>query len=541
MDRRTFLRSFTSARPQSGTSSLMLWTPDATNPWDLSAANHLYNRLGFGATMADLQAALAMSPHDLIDALMDDTLVTSAMPEPPPDYERWMYAMPYRGPDYPTAHAEDVLQHDAKHDLHMWWGLQLMQSPVQLREKLQLFWHNHFVVEEVKVYYVVHEWRYHDYLRRNAWGNFKQMVKDVTIMPAMLKYLDNIWNEEDTINENYARELMELFTMGIADRNGNKNYTQDDVRNLAHCLAGWRFRFEEPSPNVMPPYFADYYFDFKTRRSLWGSAPKVYGLAAANDPRIEADVIDLLFEQRGPAIAWHIAKKIYRSFIYMGDLPPSSDELIQQLADTLIASDWELKPMLKLLFKSEHFFDPIHRGAAIKSPYEFMVSLCRKMNVPISFYASGNFWWYGQDTGMFIGNPTNVKGWEGYRTWLNTATLPKRIETFAKSVAIDGMIQGQWCNPRTGYNFDWIPYTDDQITAWSRQFDAYDSDLTVLVGEMNAVLLGLPVDDARLQQIVASSGVLHPYEWQSLSDAARVQPLRRIIFELLSSPEFQLA
>ncbi|HYM20381.1 MAG TPA: DUF1800 family protein [Candidatus Kapabacteria bacterium] len=545
MDRRSFLRSIVGAPHKANyslnSSSLDEWVSDANNPWDSGTVNHIYNRLGFGATVSDIRSALELTPSQLIDQLMDDRLVTDAMPQPPPGYEKWMYTPAYRGPDYMIGHAEDVAQHDAKHDLHMWWTLQMMQSDVQLRERLVMFWHNHFVVEEVKIYYFVHEWRYFDYLRRNAWGNFKQMVKDITTMPAMLKYLDGIWNEEDMINENYARELMELFTMGITDRYGNTNYVQDDVRNLAHSLVGWRFWFEAPPPDVLPHYFADYYFDFNTKRSIWGSEPKVYGLAQANDPRIEADVIDLLFERRAAAIAWHIAKKIYRNFIYMGDLPDSSDEIIQELADTLIASNWELKPVFLKLFKSAHFFDRTHRGAAIKSPFEFMVSLARKMELPVSLYAAGNFWYYGQDIGQFLCNPTNVKGWEGYRTWLNTATLTKRIEAFAYGLAINGVIQGQWCNPHTGYNFDWIPYGDDLVLGWAKQFPSFSSDVVAMLDEMNELMFAIPIDENSLEQIVASSGVVHSYEWPAMTDAQRILPLRRMIFGLLSAPEFQLA
>ncbi len=547
MDRRTFLQQLrgklpeTEAIPIPSNTTLVEWKPSQDNPWDSNAINHLYHRLGFSASFDDVVAAQMLTPSEVIDLLMDDTLLTTGVAEPPLKYEQWMYAMPYTGPDYPIAHAEDILQHDAKTDIRNWWTVQMMKSQPQLREKLMLFWHNHFVVEEVKVYFAVHFWRYLDYLRRHPWGNLLQITKDITIMPAMLKYLDGVWSEKDSINENYAREVMELFTMGISDRDGNKNYTQDDIRNVAFALTGWRYRFEEPSPNVLPPYFADYYFDFNTKRSIFGADAKIYGLAAAKDSRIEADVIDLMFEKRGKSIAWNIAKKAYHNFVYMGDLPPSSNNLIQELADTLIASHWELKPMFAKLFKSEHFFDPIHRGGAIKSPYEFMISVCRKMNVPLTEYEAGSFWYFGMDTGQFLGKPPNVKGWNGYRDWLNTATLPKRINDIVRDLILNGWIKGQLINPHNGAPFDGIPYTDQQITDWAMQFDSYQTDLESLLAQMSDFLLAMALSSDRIKEVINRAGILHIYEWYRLNDQARVQPLRRLIYELLSTPEFQLA
>ena len=540
MNRRQFLGLKKDHTNIEATSKLAQWYP-LPQEWTIEAVNHLYNRLGFSATTEEINQALKKSPGEVIDELMDDALVTTGMPEPPEFYERWMTVPAYRGDDYATAHAEDVLEHDSKTDIRNWWTVLMTKPEIQLRERLVYFWHNHFVIEEVKIYYAVHYWRYFEYLRKNAWGNLKQMVKDITIMPAMLKYLDGQWSQKSMINENYAREVMELFTMGITDRSGKNNYTQEDVHNLAFALTGWRYWFEAPPPDVISPYFADYYFDFETKRSIWGSEAKVYGLAAAKDSRIEADVIDLLFEQRGQAIAWHIAKKVYVNFIYRGDLPDSSNDIIQELADTLIAYDWELKPMLSKLFKSQHFFSYLIRGGAIKSPYEFMVGICRKLNIPLSPYQAGSIWWYGMDTGQYLGNPTNVKGWEGYRTWLNTATLPKRLNDIVRDLTLTGMIAPRIVNPHNGFLFDSIPFSDEQVTAWATQFESYAGELIDFLQEINHFLLGIPISIGRLNEMINRAGITQTYEWPSLSDESKVLPIRRLLFELLSAPEYQLA
>lgn len=540
MNRRAFLGFLSPAQEAKKQTTLAEWQP-TTDEWNIQAVNHLYHRLGFSATLGEIGEALTKTPAQVIDALMDDSLITTGMPDPPTGYEEWMYKPPYQGTNYDEGRKEDDLEHNIKVDLRNWWTVLMTKPNTQLREKMVLFWHNHFVIEEVKVYFGVHLYRYFDYLRKNAWGNVKQMVKDITIMPAMLKYLDGIWSEKTIINENYAREVMELFTMGIADRQGNKNYTQDDVRNLAYAVTGWRYRFEDKPPMVLCEYFADYYFDFETKRPLFGSEAKINGLLSSNDGRIEADAFDVLFEQRAGAIAWHIAKKVYTNFVYMGDQFSVCDEIIQELADTLIASNWEMKPMLMKLFKSEHFFDATYRGAAIKSPYEFMMGVFRKLAIPISEYQAGSLWYYGRDTGQIIGNPTNVKGWCGYRTWLNTSTLPKRINDILRKLILAGNIDGQIINPHNGFIFDGIPFTDEQVIAFGKQFNAYSEDLNAFLFQMNEFLLSLPLSSGRLEEVLNRCGLLHTYEWPSLDDAAKVQPLRRLLFELLSSPEYQLA
>ena len=554
MNRRGFLRTIASIKEQStgaeasATASLNPWIPADDNPWDASAVNHLYHRLGFGATYAEFQAAMQSSPSVIIEALMDDHLVTDGMPVPPDGWEEWLNVPPYLGPAGDVIQHQDDLYHTAKTDIRDQWTVLMTQPEIQLREKLTLFWHNHFVVEEVKVFHPQMMFRYLEYLRKNAWGNFKQMVKDITITPAMLVYLSGIWSSKDELNENYGREVMELFTMGRIDQNGNENYTQDDVRHVASAVTGWRFSFVDPSPNVLPPYFANYYFDFETKTAPFGATPKIYGLFAAKQygtagpdlEQIEGDIIETLFEQRASQIAWFICTKIYRFFVYDDTTSSEANQVIGQLAQSLLDNAWELKPVFLLLFQSEYFFDQNFRGAAIKSPYEYMCGMMRKMDIPMTDYRAGTFWWYGMDTNQWLCSPPNVKGWPGYHMWLNSSTLPKRNNDFAKTLILNGEIPGRITNPHNGFIFDSIPLPDDEIITWAKHFPDYSGDLVQFVSQMTDHLFAFPPDDTTIAKIAASSGIIHTYEWAALDDSLKIRPIRQMLFGLVDLPHFQL-
>ena len=554
MTRREFIQSVTPSEKtsfpeiQSATPSLAPWQPAQDNPWDVSAINHLYHRLGFGAAYPDIQAALKSSPSEIIRALLDDHHVTDLMPDPPEGWERWLIVPPYLGTVHELHQEEEDGYYTAKTDIRCQWTVLMSQPKIHLREKLTLFWHNHFVVDEEKVYHPQSLFRYFDYLRKNSWGNFKQMVSDVTILPAMLVYLSGIWSQKDALNENYAREVMELFTMGRIDKDGNENYSQDDVRHLALALTGWRFRFEAPGPNVLPPYFANYYFDFNTKTTPFGASAKVFGLNAAKQyavspdslDKIEADVLELLFEMRSKQIAWFICKKIYRAFVYDNAATPEAEQVIEQMAQILLDHSWELKPVLLVLFQSEHFFDPAFRGCNIKSPYEYMCGLMRKLNLEMTMNRAGTIWWFGIDTNQWIGFPPNVKGWPGYRTWLNSATLPKRTNDFAKQLIMEKIIPGKFINPHNGSFFDPIFFIDYDVISWAKQFPSYAGDLTNFAKEIAEYLCAITPDDDTIAKIVAASGILHDYEWVALEDSIKVEPARKMIYTVVSLPHFQI-
>jgi uncharacterized protein (DUF1800 family) len=515
------------------------WVPSVENPWDISAVNHVFHRLGFSGTYPELMSALNTTPSKLIDSLMDEA-IAKEKPLPPFGSEEWYEKGPYQGTDIDKIHHEDYMYQGAKFDIALDWLTLMAQPNTMMREKLTLFWHNHFVTEAEVIYHPQNVYRHLDYLRRNVWGNFKQMVKDVTIAPAMLIYLDGVFSQKGMINENYGRELMELFTMGRVDRYGKENYTQTDVVAMANSLTGWRYRMIEPYPEVLMPYFAPYYYDFDLKKAPFGAEPKLYGLASSGEVRIEADVLDLMFEKRGTEIAWHIARKIYNTFVYRGELSPDAEKIVEQLAQMLLENNWELKPMMMKLFKSEHFFDISHRGADIKSPVEFIVGMFRNFDLELSYERAGSLHWYIVDNGQILLNPPNVKGWLGYRKWLNSSSIEKRNTDIARNLIVGSGIESRNINHHTGNYYDGISFTDDEITGWSKQFDGFADDLLLFTKNVAGFLCAIIPNEDMLIEILHRSGISKFYEWSGLSESQKLPYIRRMIYNIMLLAEFQL-
>ena len=275
-----------------------------------------------------------------------------------------------------------------------------------LRERMTLFWHNHFVTELEDYLIAPYAYRYVTTLHTHALGNFKDFVHAIGIESAMLLYLNGIQNTAGQPNENYARELCELFTMGQFDGKGNKNYTQPDIEEIARALTGW---LVDPFELTVQLVFFRHDFGEKTifgRTGHWGYD----------------DVIDILFEERAPQIAEFIARKLYKEFIYAAP----DEDVVADLAQVFLDNNFEIAPVVGALFKSAHFHDDQVVGAQIKSPISMMTGLLREAGAtPVEehyllFYVGGLV------LGQRLLNPPNVAGWPGHHAWIDTGTLPTR-------------------------------------------------------------------------------------------------------------------
>lgn len=270
------------------------------------------------------------------------------------------------------------------------------------REKMVLFWHNHFVTEIGKYEHAPIAYRYLTTLRYNALRNFKSFVHAIGLDDAMLYYLDGVENRVGNPNENYARELLELFTMGIG------NYTEDDIREISRALTGHWFNYE-----TLHAVFAPSLYD--------AGSKEFFGRTGNFDYN---QTIDIIFEERTNEIAQFICTKLYKYFVH--DVP--NQTIIDGLASTFIANEFEITPVLKQLLKSEHFFDDEIIGSKIKSPIDYMLGMQLETGVDVQG-AILNYQPYQLFTlGQFLLNPVNVAGWPGYRSWISTTTLPKRWE-----------------------------------------------------------------------------------------------------------------
>ena len=366
----------------------------------VAEVKHALRRSGFGAEPEQVASWSGRTAAELSQALVD-----AALAEPLPSAPSWSNeAVPSRGSTqeerraYRDANNEWLLEYRMD-----WMGRMLTGS---LRERMALIWHNHFVTGVSGYLYAVFSYRYVQMLREHALGNLRDFVHAVGKDPAMLIYLNGIQNRRGAPNENYARELLELFTMGPVGPDGLPNYSEDDIRELARALTGWQV-----SARTLGPVFSE---------GLWDDGDKtIFGRTGAFG---YDDAVALLFEERGEAIAHFVCRHLYESLVYA----EADEQVVADLAALLVAEDFELAPVVRTLISSAHFFDPAAQGAQIKSPLEHAVGMAVEIGVTPTPQTVNVLYRTARANGQNLLDPPNVAGWPGHHDWINTTTLPYR-------------------------------------------------------------------------------------------------------------------
>ena len=371
------------------------YIPDVEMPWDAIRVRHLYNRIGHGCFNAVVTAGIQINPNELVDQILDGVV---NLPDPvTPYWSNWTYE------DYNNDPNED-LYFEHKAELIRNWHKEHITSP--FRAKLSRFWIDHFAAEAQVYDCNSWQWHYYDLLQKMSLGNFKDFVYQIGLSPAMLNYLNGDENIAEEPNENYARELMELFTMG--EGNG---YTQNDIVEVARALTGYDMNY--CSVNV----------EFDIDRFDAG-AKTIFGITDNFD---YDGVVDLIFKEKAVEVSHYICSKIYKHFVY----DHANEEVVLELAQLFRDSNWELLPVFKALLKSRHFYESQYINAKIKSPLDMMFQMYNafdfKLESEITDDHLNNLRYYcGNNLGMDIMNPPNVAGWPGQRLWINENTLTAR-------------------------------------------------------------------------------------------------------------------
>jgi len=383
--------------PSCNDSTLTPYVPSGNNPWNTTKIKHVYRRLGFGASQDKIDAALSQTPDEFIDSLVDNATNLPTTPTP-----FWGLYTVNDFTDMPTENPQYIYQ----------WRIQTGNDLINenLRGRLTFFWMNHFVTELETYNYAPYMFQYYNVLQIHAIGNFKTLVREIGINSTMLYYLNGFQNTNEDPNENYARELYELFTLG--EGNG---YTQEDIVFTAQALTGYN-HWLEPGSKI--------YFDEST---FFDGVKKIFGQEGnwGYD-----DVIDILFQERGEEIAFFICSKLYKYFV-----SPAIDELVEQevirpLAQTFIDNNFELAPMLKQLFKSKHFYDKRALGVIIKSPFDIILTFVNESELFYNNAIMNAFIYYSSLFGQDMYDPLDVSGWQRDEDWVNTSTLTGRWEFF---------------------------------------------------------------------------------------------------------------
>jgi uncharacterized protein (DUF1800 family) len=279
-------------------------------------------------------------------------------------------------------------------DLKIWWLYRMRFSANPLVEKLSLFWHNHFATSQVKVNSVPYMLAQNESIRANAVGDFKTLLHGLSRDTAMLIWLDSNANRKRHPNENFAREIMELFALGVG------NYTEHDIQEAARAFTGWHVR--------------DGIF-WRNRLQHDESLKTVFGQTGPLDGN---DIVDLCLAQ--PACPRFLATKLARAFVS----PEPSADSVQQLSDRIRHHDFQLKPVLRELFSSAWFYQPENRGTLIKSPLDFVLGSLRTLAGPVKWHPVVTLL---ADLGQSVFEPPSVKGWEGGRLWITSSSVLHRM------------------------------------------------------------------------------------------------------------------
>lgn len=366
----------------------------------ISEARHLLTRTGFGATAAEIDRLRPLNREEAVDLLIGEAALPAASALLP-DWAD-LNPMTIRNLDAPAV-ADALLQAQGE-ALKAWWIDRMLWSPVPLRERMTLFWHGHFATGLSKVRSPQLMLRQNRMLRRHALGDFAALLADVTLDPAMLLYLDAQTSVSTAPNENLARELLELFTLGVG------HYSEDDVRAAARALTGW----------VVLPATGDVMF-VPGRHD-----PGDKTLLGQSGPWDREAVIRILLEQ--PQTARFIAGALWSDFV---SVPPESGRL-DALAGRF-RQDYSIAPLLRSILLSEAFWAPGERGALIAGPVEWTVGALRLLaaeNTPAAPIAA-----LISDLGQDLFEPPNVAGWTGGLSWITPASLAGRLGAIMRFVA----------------------------------------------------------------------------------------------------------
>lgn len=352
------------------------YTPTDANPWDARKAGHLFRRAGFGAAAAELARAVADGPAKTIDRLLKGG-------EPDADFDATSKFM---------ATEASLPSSSPGTRLAAWWLYRILHDPHPLREKLALFWHNHFATSVAKVRNARLMKAQYEVLYAHALGDFRRLLHAITLDPAMLVWLDAKDSKKGKPNENYARELMELFSLGIG------HYTETDIREAAKAFTGYDVKGDRHT------------FDPKQHDA---TAKKVLG----KEGKFKAeDVVNICLDQAAcPAF---IARKLYR-FLVSETANPTA-ELIDPLAEQYRKSGFDTAKLVETILRSNHFFSKAAYRQRVKDPVSFAVGIVRGLEGTVGPLRLAEAL---EPLGMMLFAPPSVKGWDGGPVWLNAQTL----------------------------------------------------------------------------------------------------------------------
>jgi len=385
-------------------------------------------------------------------------------------------------------------------NLNLTWLSEMINSEAQLREKMSLFWHGHFACRIINIFF---QQQLLNVIRENALGNFGDLLREVSKSAAMLSFLNNQQNRKEHPNENFAREVMELFTMGRG------NYTETDVKEGARAFTGWGFNVKG---------------EFVDRPFLHDNGSKTFLGKSGNFDG--DDIIDIILEQK--ATAKFITKKIYKFFVNEN----VDDEKSEKLAESFYNSNYDLQKLMNEIFASEWFYDAKNIGTHIKSPVELLVGIRRL--IPMELEKPEAQLLFQKVLGQVLFYPPNVAGWPGGKSWIDSSALMFRMRmpqilTNEQAFLIQPKIDDDVMMGKEGLEQSINPKQLQVNVDWNSVIKVFEKtsreDLFQKVNEI----------------VLQTSNSINPNVLKRYTDnTSREGFIETTIIELMSTPEYQL-
>ena len=479
---------------------------------------HLLWRAGFGPAVEQLDDLPKYNPKQFYKALVNAS-------EKKPDYinvaDEYLQNL-YDGMDSQGRAKKKELDKDERkmlqqksresiRNLNLNWMHEMVNSSAQLREKMAFFWHGHFACRNLNIFF---QQGLLDVIRRNALGNFRTLLKEVSKTAAMLNFLNNQQNKKDHPNENFAREVMELFTLGRG------NYTEHDVKEAARAFTGW-------SSNPKGEFIFHRGQHDDGSKTVLGKTGNFGG----------EDVLDILLQQK--QTAKFIAQKMYKFFV--NEQPDK--EKVEWLTDRFYKNDYDISRLMEDIFTSDWFYEEKNIGAKIKSPVELMVGIQRIL--PMKFERDEALLLLQRALGQILFYPPNVAGWPGGKNWIDSSTLMMRMRI------------PQMLNDRDDFN---VKPKDDDDQMMGRKNDQDDDPKATAMKSLKR--LGKPlqvnidwslytknfesIQKEKLQTSISSNllqtkSQVNPEVIKQYSDnSGRENFIKTVTLQVMSTPEYQL-
>ena len=511
MNRTDFLSSFMPAETLQ-TNSLVPFDKKLTQ----QQALHLLRRTTFSTNWQTVKQFTGKTANEAVELLL-----TNAIKNPKPFAPFWVdktYKAWWKLPKAEQQAATDVVYkdvYDLNYELKRWWMKEMTDDNVSIREKMTLFWHGHFTtkfaIDQVMPAQLMY--RQNDLFRTLHQGNFRELLEKITVDGAMLIFLNGQDSTKKSPNENFSRELLELYSIGIG------NYTEKDVQEGARVFTGWRtniFSDEWTNFGTYKTFFLAYEHDNGEKNYLGSIINLPSNITQEEVYKAEIKgLIDIILKNRAEALSVFICEKLYRYFVYSNPQKVNT-VIVKEMAQTFRDNNFEIRPVLSKLFKSSFFFEEENIGIQLKTPAELVVGITKHFDVKGDWKE-----WVMVTLGQELLNPPNVAGWVGHRKWSDTRTYPFAVQQ------VGGFVWNQ---------------KDEDIQSWIKQFDDYE-DVRKLALQMCTLFLVKPPTDAVLDKYVKNLlGGSPDYEWYNMVKIAGTVGARVKYFlaQLIKSPDFHL-